>query len=249
MCNICDDKLLDLVGKEMSHHGLFVSVSKIEALAIKIYDTVNSTHPKAKLNSNNKDDYYYSILSTLICGDLLAEARLAKSRNAYEATAILTLLQSYLDNFTITAKLNRVRAPEVFMDILEKLPFEMTFTKQGDGWSTTVQKVAQSPGQAVTTKKCRLCTNVEDPGIMCECTEQDGPGGCFDNLTFSVVYKNLCIGFKIDTDILGLDKTIYKDELPEYTKIMKNIIDKAATEIKSQAQEIFLMIYEEHKND
>lgn len=249
MCNICDDKLIDLVGLELAHHGLFVPVSKIEALAIKIYDTVNKTQPEAKLNSSNKNANYYTILSTLICGDLLADARLAKSRNAYEAIATLTLLQSYLDKFTVTAKLNRVRAPEVFIDILQKLPFEITFQNKGDGWSTVVQKITNSPGQVVATKKCRLCTNADNPGIMHECTEQDGPGGCIDNLTFGINYKNLCVGFKIDTNILDLDKTIYKDELPDYIKIMENIIDKAATEMKAQAQEIFLMIYEEHDND
>ena len=256
MCNVIDDKLLDIINVELAHYGIFVPISKIEATIIKAYELITNSHPELNLDANNKSDKYYILLKDSTCCGLISEARLTTARNPYEAISILTILQNYLDEFTNTAQINRIKAPEAFEEMLNELPFKTHFSISNSGWSTILPRTSAPSGCTILAKRSRLCTNCDEPHNMNCCSETEEVaadvltcGECYNLLTFAINYKELCIGFKVDPDILGLNNDIYKHELPDYTKVIENIIDKAATEFKNKALEIFLMICEEYKNE
>lgn len=255
MCNVIDDKLLNIINVELAHYGIFVPISKIEATIIKAYELITNSHPELNLDADNKSDKYYILLKDSACCGLISETRLATARNPYEAISILAILQSYLDEFTNTVQINRIKAPEAFEEVLDELPFKTYFDIGNSGWSTVLPKSSAPSGCAILTERCRLCTNYDEPHNM-NCCSETGEidadvlicGECYNSLTFAINYKELCIGFKVDLDILDLNNHIYKHKLPDYTKVMENIIDKAAEEFKNNALEIFLMIYKEYKN-
>jgi hypothetical protein len=69
--SICDDKLVQLVGYELSRIGLFTAISEIEQSAVLIYAKLRKAYVESNkknfvLDSDIKTEEYYSFLSNAI---------------------------------------------------------------------------------------------------------------------------------------------------------------------------------------
>lgn len=219
MYNVCDDKLLDMVGKELIRHGIIMPISEIENLAITAYDYTNNL-PIDKITILFKKDAYYNSLKLLICMEALASLKLIKARNKYEAEAILMLLQGYLDEFANLHNLDKVNAYDTFIDAIKKLPFKLT------------------PGHK-PEEQDEICA-------ACKCSGELWSTECAEYLTFSLHYKNLCLGVRINPEVFGNLSKISKNDLPEFEQKLEEVIDKVSDKLKQQVSNISISILEEH---
>ena len=253
MCNICDDKLINKISLELAHQGLVLPISEIEAKAIRIYDKMQSNQLYSKFTT--KTEEYYTLMTSLVCAEAIAAFRLTEAKNIYEVTSILALLQGYCDTFSEILQKPYIKASEAFMDILKRLQFKIDIEFKDKLLGALAHTILASPGQTpVATKKCRLCTNADNPGRMLECSEcvnatgDDLIGDCAEHITFGLSYKTLCVGLKLDPNILAINGYMSNDKLKEYSKVVENIIDKAATEMKNYSSDIVIKLYEEINN-
>lgn len=221
MYNICDDKLLDIVGKELIRHGIIIPISEIETLAVTAYDYTNNLPIDKNTILFKKDDYYTS-LKLLICMEALTELKLIKARNKYEAEAILMLLQGYLDEFASLHNLDKVNAYDVFIDAIKKLPFKLT------------------PGHK-PEEPDEICA-------ACKCSGELWSNECYNYITFSLHYKSLCLGIRIDPKVLGNLSQIGKADLPDFEQKLIKVIDKVSDKMKQQVDNIAINILKEREN-
>lgn len=251
MCNVCDDKLITLISLELAHQGLILPVSEIETKAISLFDKMQKNTMYRRFTSAAKTNDYYLLMKSLVCAEAIATFRLTEAKNIYEVTSILALLQGYCDTFSELLQMPHIKASELFMDILKRLQFKVDIEFRDKLLGALANTIFASPGQTTTTtKKCRLCTNADNPGDMLVCSECGSePGDCADNITFGLSYKDLCIGFKVDPNILSMEGCMTSNKLKEYSKVVENIIDKAADVMKKHSSDIVFKIYEEINSD
>ena len=142
---IIDDKLVSKVGQELARIGLFVPISEIEQVGIKCYDEIRDAHSLVPTNvtvdTHDKDDKYYGIMTCVICANLIARTRLENVQDGYEATSILALLQKYLDRLAAVAGTERQEAPLVFSDIISRLKIDLVIDgASSGGWIARVPR-------------------------------------------------------------------------------------------------------------
>ena len=142
---IIDDKLVSKVGQELARIGLFVPISEIEQVGIKCYDEIRDAHSLVPTNvtvdTHDKDDKYYGIMTCVICANLIARTRLENVQDGYEATSVLTLLQKYLDKLAAVAGTERQEAPLVFSDIISRLKIDLVIDgASSGGWIARVPR-------------------------------------------------------------------------------------------------------------
>ncbi len=142
---ICDDKLVSMITKELAKIGLIIPMSELEYTVIECYDRIREAHSLAPTNvtvdAAIKDDTYYGIIFNVACAEIISKVRLANCTDGYEVTSLLSLLQKYLDNLALVANTERQQAPAVFEEILSKLPVNMTIQRGPDGgWITQVPR-------------------------------------------------------------------------------------------------------------
>ena len=258
MNNVVDDTLISLVSAELAHIGLIVPISEIETSAIKVYDNIQEAHridPNNKtINSYVKDDRYYNVLKFATCTEIVSRVRLTKTRNGYEVSSILAILQGYLDGLAEAAGTIRTEAPEVFSDILSKLPnVKVVFVQSNVGPQIVIGsgvETAKPPRRTVTG--LNVCTNAIDRGTCDRCPACSCPDGEFEScgnfVSLSMMYKGMCYGIKLDPEAFGLTELAYKDDLPDKVNIMKNQIGAMARKLKSKAEEIFVGFYGAYHN-
>lgn len=243
MNNVCDDVLISLVGQDLAKVGIILPVSEVETLAVQRYDDFVKANKdygiSSRFNSDNKDARYYSIMKCLICARVIATRRLAKTKDQYEISAFLILLQGYLDTIAKAMNMNKIDAQEAFADFIDNGSIDDGLPK------INLQKIKS---KADNKSVCRLCTNSPEADDInpCEVYEEDNLHVCEDYVCMSLFYKGICFGFRVDPEILNFNKDIYKDELPEHVQITKNMIDKAATCFKNKASDIFVAFYQVH---
>lgn len=142
---IIDDKLVSKVGQELARIGLFVPISEIEQVGIKCYDGIRDAHSLVPTNvtvdTHDKDDKYYGIMTCVICANLIARTRLENVQDGYEATSVLALLQKYLDKLATVAGTERQEAPLVFSDIISRLKIDLVIDgASSGGWIARVPR-------------------------------------------------------------------------------------------------------------
>lgn len=143
--NALDDKLIDRIGQELARIGLMVPISEIEATILKCYDDIREAHSLAPNNvtvdAYIKDDKYYGIMTCVVCANIIARARLQSAKDGYEATAVLAILQKYLDNLSVIAGTERQQAPLIFSDIIQKLEIDLVIDgNSAGGWTAKVPR-------------------------------------------------------------------------------------------------------------
>ena len=153
--NALDDKLIDRIGQELARIGLMVPISEIEATILKCYDDIREAHSLAPNNvtvdAYIKDDKYYGIMTCVVCANIIARARLQSAKDGYEATAVLAILQKYLDNLSVIAGTERQQAPLIFSDIIQKLEIDLVIDgNSAGGWTAKVTREKGGSSEGVT---------------------------------------------------------------------------------------------------
>lgn len=155
--NALDDKLIDRIGQELARIGLMVPISEIEATILKCYDDIREAHSLAPNNvtvdAYIKDDKYYGIMTCVVCANIIARARLQSAKDGYEATAVLAILQKYLDNLSVIAGTERQQAPLIFSDIIQKLEIDLVIDgNSAGGWTAKVPREKGGSSEGVTNE-------------------------------------------------------------------------------------------------
>lgn len=155
--NALDDKLIDRIGQELARIGLMVPISEIEATILKCYDEIREAHSLAPNNvtvdAYIKDDKYYGIMTCVVCANIIARARLQSAKDGYEATAVLAILQKYLDNLSVIAGTERQQAPLIFSDIIQKLEIDLVIDgNSAGGWTAKVPREKGGSSEGVTNE-------------------------------------------------------------------------------------------------
>lgn len=155
--NALDDKLIDRIGQELARIGLMVPISEIEATILKCYDEIREAHSLAPNNvtvdAYIKDDKYYGIMTCVVCANIIARARLQSVKDGYEATAVLAILQKYLDNLSVIAGTERQQAPLIFSDIIQKLEIDLVIDgNSAGGWTAKVPREKGGSSEGVTNE-------------------------------------------------------------------------------------------------
>lgn len=155
--NALDDKLIDRIGQELARIGLMVTISEIEATILKCYDEIREAHSLAPNNvtvdAYIKDDKYYGIMTCVVCANIIARARLQSAKDGYEATAVLAILQKYLDNLSVIAGTERQQAPLIFSDIIQKLEIDLVIDgNSAGGWTAKVPREKGGSSEGVTNE-------------------------------------------------------------------------------------------------
>lgn len=247
---ICDDKLIEIISMELSRQGIIPPLSEIEKSVVLGYTNIRKAHAEnnstVTINRNIKDARYYDILKNVVCADIISRARLANARNGYEVASNLALLQGYLDGLSEVAGTIHTEAPEVFSEILNKLPVKVIHVSKTSDIQTNPNEIKITKvGQSCPTKpnkQCRVCTNLKDHGdlnLCSTCEASDPYESCRDCVSLSIMYKGLCFGTKVDPEVLGLNHHLYEGELSDKAMVIKNYITKMARELKKQAEKIY----------
>lgn len=277
--SICDDILVEAIAKELVKIGLLVPISEIEQRAVRIYDDITKAHSLvdgiATIDCNNKDERYYAVLTNLLCADIIAETRLSKASDGYEATSILSLLQKYLDNLSKVAKTERRMSPIVFAEIISKLPIELTIAGDDNGWyvksvrvkeekSHETTPMAKEPGRYSNytgnpITKERPKTDQQQPRICSTCSQCssgncDGCRVCNDTdcaamVTISVSYLGECFGFPVDPGVIGLEiEAMDQRQFDASSGALKHSILRAARVLSKRSKEILNVFREAYCN-
>lgn len=269
MNSICDDKLVTMISSELAHVGLIVPVSEIENSVIKVYDNIQKAYEADNTNKTVdcyiKDDRYYGTLKYAACAEILSKVRLTKARNGYEAASVLAILQGYLDSLSEAAGTVRTIAPEVFKDILEKLPgvsiISINQLPQQNIACPQPYPLGLPPVQLMPLpvpmlygskpKELKVCTNSIERHNCEICSACEGAPeyeSCGDSVSLSIMLKGMCYGVKLPPETLGLHELLYKNDLPDKVNIFKNKIGVAARLLKKHAEEIFIGLYGAYHN-
>lgn len=241
MNSICDDKVLRLVGYELSRIGLFTAVSEIEQSAVLIYAKLRKAYVESNkqnfvLDSDIKDEKYYSFLSNAVIVDVFSRARLKRVRDSFELNSALNLLDKYLHQLSVIAGAIQFSARSIFNDMIIDLPIDMTGVQiNGAPISNQLYGVAQGTPTVESTcpiGELHLCNN---------CVGDE----CYDTVNMTVEYGRTCFGFRVDPILLGLNQPLGSQDI----KIFKRFFGKGCREFKANAVEIFRQLHEEYNND
>jgi len=251
MNSICDDKVLQLVGYELSRIGLFTAISEIEQSAVLIYAKLRKAYieegsEKFVLNSDIKDDTYYNFLSNAVIVDIFSRSRLKKVRNSFELNSALCLLDGYLHKLSTISNTVKFKARDIFNDIILDLPMDMNEVAAihvpppphtpSDHHLDAIRYATNVPCQFMGSQTCS-----EEPDLCTNCEGDE----CYDTVNMTVEYAGVCYGFKVDPIILGCGLPIEKCDV----QVFKNFLTKGYRLFKSKAKEIFEEIHEAYSGE
>lgn len=249
MNSICDDKVLQLVGYELSRIGLFTAISEIEQSAVLIYAKLRKAYieegpEKFVLNSDIKDDTYYNFLSNAVIVSIFSRSRLKKVRNSFELNSALCLLDGYLHKLSTISSTIKFKARDIFNDIILDLPIDMNEAHMPPPPPTHADHHLDAVRYA-TNIPCQFMGTQTDPFSESHiCTNCEGDK-CFDTVNMLVEYGGVCFGFRVDPILLGLDQPLGSQDI----KIFKRFFGKGCKEFKANATEIFRQLHEEYNKD
>jgi len=251
--SICDDKLVQLVGYELSRIGLFTAISEIEQSAVLIYAKLRKAYVESNkknfvLDSDVKTEKYYSFLSNAIIVKIFSDSRLKKVRNTFELNSALCLLDGYLHKLSDIAGTVQFKARDIFNNVILDLPIDMrtleatpvstpskpdTADHHLDALRHGMYYGPPQPAPQECNEGSKLCNR-------CDIDSDE----CFDTVNMTVEYGGVCFGFRVDPELLGLDLPIEACDV----EVFKNFIKKGAKEFNSKAKEIFQQLHEEYNH-
>lgn len=248
--SICDDKLITMVGNELSRIGLFTPVSEVEQSAISIYGKLRGAYIASNkknfvLDSTIKNDTYYSFLSNAVIVDIFSRSRLKNIRTPFELNSALCLLDGYLHNLSSVSNTAPFKARDIFEDTIIALPPDAQVAMfipnppntQSDHHLDAMRYATEYPCQFQGNTKCsdyyevpKLCNN-------CEGDE------CFDTINMTIEYGGICFGFRVDPELLGFNQPLEQCDV----QVFKNFIKKGAKQFILEADKVFMQLYRQHE--
>lgn len=239
--SICDDKLISIVGTELSRIGIFVPISEVEQSAVLIYARLREAFAKGTgaftIDSSIKSDIYYDFLSSAIIVELISKTRLKQVRNGFELNSTLCLLDSYLHKLSNVSGAQNFKASSIFSDVIIALPPEATIM----GTKPNVEFQQHDWGITMVPKCNQQCTDCyEEPTLCNNCETGDE---CFDTVNMTIEYCGTCFGFRVDPELLGLDKPLEECDV----QVFKNFIKQGAKLFIKEADKVFMQIYRQHE--
>lgn len=255
--SICDDKLVQLVGDELSRIGLFTAISEIEQSAVLIYTNLRKAYIESNkknfvLDSNIKTDVYYSFLTNAIVIKVFSDSRLKKVHNIFELNSALCLLDGYLHKLSDIADTVQFKARDIFNDVILDLPIDMRTLEATPVSATSKPDTVDHHLDALrygiyyeapqlTQQKCAECS--KSPTLYSNCNIDNDE--YFDTVNMTIEYAGTYFSFRVDPELLGLNLPIEACDV----KVFKNFVKKGAKEFTTQAQQIFRQLHEEYNND
>lgn len=247
--SICDDKLIEIVGNELSRIGLFTAVSEVEQSAVLIYAKLRKAYVESNkknfvLDSTIKNDTYYSFLSNAIIVDIFSRSRLKSVRTSFELNSALCLLDGYLHNLSSLSGTIQFKASEIFEDTIIAMPTDIQIVDtQADHSMDSSRYILHASQQGPHYYKgSKPCTNCYEGPKLCNNCESAGEE-CFDTVNMTIEYGGTCFGFRVDPELLGFNQPLEQCDV----QVFKNFIKKGSKQFIQEADKVFMQLYRQYE--